>query len=450
MIDYLKEYGGYNKALDEKEKYELEHLRAEIKKFKEIEDQENKEVEVSEGSDSESQSGSPNQSKSENKSKSQEDEKENENENEKENEDEKNSKSGSANGSLNECENESKNENVDESKNKSKNEDKSKSHEESVSEDDEDSQLGDLSKQPVIKKKNILPRTGVSAEVYGEYNKKEDFVARKIPKTDEQMERIKSSVIHSFLFSNLEPKDLEIVIGAMEEKRFKPGEDVITQGDKGDCLYFVESGNLECYKQFSKGEEPVLVKKYEPGDSFGELALLYNAPRAATIRTVSDVITWVLDRETFNNIVKDAAQKKREKYENFLKNVEILSTIDSYEIMQISDAIKSETYKKGDYIIKEGEIGDIFYILEEGECVATKTLEPGKPETVIKEYGVGGYFGERALIKGEPRAANIIVKSETAKVISLDRTSFKRLLGPIEELLKRNIEKYQTFVGNSE
>ena len=444
MIDYLQEYGGYNKALNEKEKYELDHLRAELKKFKEIEDQENKEVEVSDGSDSESQSGSPNQSRSENKSKSQEDENENEKQDEKE--DEKEDEKISKNGSAFESENESKN------KNESKNENKSKSHEESVSEgaDDEDSQLGDLSKQPVIKKKNILPRTGVSAEVYGEFNKKEDFVARNIPKTDEQIQRIKSSVIHSFLFSNLEPKDLEIVIGAMEEKRFKPGENVITQGDKGDCLYFVESGNLECYKQFSKGEEPVLVKKYEPGDSFGELALLYNAPRAATIRTVNDVITWVLDRETFNNIVKDAAQKKREKYENFLKNVEILSTIDSYEIMQISDAIKSATYKKGDYIIKEGEIGDIFYILEEGECVATKTLEPGKPETVIKDYGVGGYFGERALIKGEPRAANIIVKSDEAKVISLDRTSFKRLLGPIEELLKRNIEKYQTFVGNSE
>ena len=446
MIDYLQEYGGYNKALNEKEKYELDHLRAELRKFKEIEDQENKEVEVSDGSDSESQSGSPNQSKSEDKSKSQKDESENENEKEDEKEDEKKDEKSSKSGSLVECVNESKN------KNESKNENKSKSHEESVSgeADDEDSQLGDLSKQPVIKKKNILPRAGVSAEVYGEFNKKEDFVARNIPKTDEQIQRIKSSVIHSFLFSNLEPKDLEIVIGAMDEKRFKPGEDVITQGDKGDCLYFVESGNLECYKQFSKGEEPVLVKKYEPGDSFGELALLYNAPRAATIRTVNDVITWVLDRETFNNIVKDAAQKKREKYENFLKNVEILSTIDSYEIMQISDAIKSAIYKKGDYIIKEGEIGDIFYILEEGECVATKTLEPGKPETVIKDYGVGGYFGERALIKGEPRAANIIVKSDEAKVISLDRTSFKRLLGPIEELLKRNIEKYQTFVGNNE
>ena len=436
MIEYLQQYGGYtSNGLTLQEKKELEHLRVELKKFREIEEQDNKEVQVSEGSDSESQSGSPNQSQNGSKSKSQ-------------------SQKSSRKESVNEIKNESKSESKSQSKKESKIENKSKSHSESVSEedddDDEDPQLGDLSKKPVLEKKKILPRAGVSAEAYGQYNKKEDFVPRTIPKTDEQIQRIKSSVIHSFLFSNLEAKDLQIVIGAMEEKRFKSGEDVIVQGDKGDCLYFVESGNLECYKQFSKGTEPVLVKKYEPGDSFGELALLYNAPRAATIRATSDeVITWVLDRETFNNIVREAAQKKREKYENFLKNVEILSTIDSYELMQISDAIKSATYKKGDYIIREGEMGDIFYILEEGECIATKTLEPGKPDTVIKEYGIGGYFGERALIKGEPRAANIIVKSETAKVISLDRTSFKRLLGPIEKLLKRNIEKYQTFVGNN-
>ena len=406
MIEYLQKYGGYNlNGLTLQEKKELEHLRVELKKYRQIEEQENREILVSEGSESESN---------------------------------------------NESKKSSRKESIEENEDENENENKSKSQSvtESDNEDDEDPQLGDLTKNQIKTKKNIQ-RKGVSAEAYGQFNKKEDFVARMIPKSEEQIQRIKSSVIHSFLFSSLEAKDLEIVIGAMEEKRFKSGDDVIVQGEQGDCLYFVESGNLDCYKQFAKGEKPILVKKYQPGDSFGELALLYNAPRAASIKAVSnEVITWVLDRETFNNIVKDAAQKKREKYENFLKKVEILSTIEPYELMQISDAIKSATYQKDDYIIREGEMGDVFYILEEGECVATKTLEPGKPDTVIKDYGVGDYFGERALIKGEPRYANIIVKSETAKVISLDRTSFKRLLGPIEDLLKRNIEKYKTFVGN--
>ena len=323
---------------------------------------------------------------------------------------------------------------------------------ESDDEDDVDPELDNIvskiNANPQMKKMSLLPRSAVSAEVYGQFHKKETFVPKVVPKTQDQIRRIKSSVIHSFLFSNLEQKDLEVVINAMEEKVFKKGENIINQGEKGDCLYFVEEGNLDCYKKFGSDEEPKLVKEYQPGDAFGELALLYNAPRAATIKAESDtVITWVLDRETFNHIVKGAAQKKREKYENFLKNVDILSNIDSYELMQICDALKTATFKKGDYIIKEGEMGDVFYILEEGECDATKTLEPGKPDTVIKEYSVGDYFGERALIKGEPRACNIIAKSENVKVISLDRISFKRLLGPIEDILKRNIDKYQKLIN---
>jgi len=339
----------------------------------------------------------------------------------------------------------------EETKEETKDDDKSQSQSDS-DEDDIDPELDNIvnkiNSNPQMKKMSLLPRSGVSAEVYGMFHKKENFVARVIQKTPEQIQRIKSSVIHSFLFGNLEPKDLEVVINAMEEKRYKKGENIITQGDNGDCLYFVEEGNLNCFKKFQGHDEPKLVKKYQPGDAFGELALLYNAPRAATITAESnEVITWVLDRETFNHIVKEAAQKKREKYENFLKNVEILSTIEPYELMQISDALKTATFKKGDYIIKEGEMGDVFYILEEGACEATKTLEPGKPDTVIKEYTIGDYFGERALIKGEPRACNIIASSDTVKVISLDRISFKRLLGPIEEILKRNIDKYQNILS---
>ena len=95
------------------------------------------------------------------------------------------------------------------------------------------------------------------------------------------------------------------------------------------------------------------MKTYNPGEAFGELALLYNAPRAATVRAKSDCILWSLDRETFNHIVKDAAMKKREKYEEVLKGVEILATVDNYEISQISDAVRIEKFSKDSTIIKE-------------------------------------------------------------------------------------------------
>ena len=89
-------------------------------------------------------------------------------------------------------------------------------------------------------------------------------------------------------------------------------------------MYVLEQGVLDCTKLFAGKTEPTFLKEYHPGEGFGELALLYNAPRAATIKAKTDYTTWKLDRDTFNNIVKDAATKKREKYDTFLQTVDIL------------------------------------------------------------------------------------------------------------------------------
>ncbi len=155
---------------------------------------------------------------------------------------------------------------------------------------------------------------------------------------------------------------------------------------------------------------------------------------------------WTLDRETFNNIVKEAAVKKRERYENFLKQVEILKEIDPYELSQICDALKSVKVKKDDFIIKQNEDGDDFYILEEGEAYVTKKVSSNKDPEYVMDYKKGDYFGELALIKNEPRAASVIAKTDCT-LISLERKAFKRLLGPIEEILKRNSSSYKKFIN---
>ena len=83
----------------------------------------------------------------------------------------------------------------------------------------------------------------------------------------------------------------------------------------------VETGTLDCYKKYSEEEGEKFLKSYEPGEVFGELALLYDAPRAATIKAKTDYTLWVLDRSTFNHIVKEAAQNKRNKYDNTILEV---------------------------------------------------------------------------------------------------------------------------------
>lgn len=117
-------------------------------------------------------------------------------------------------------------------------------------------------------------------------------------------------------------------------------------------MYVLNNGSLKCTKVFPGNSEPTHLKDYVPGEGFGELALLYNAPRAASITATSNATLMKLDRGTFNHIVKDSAQRKREKYDSFLQTVSILQSMDPYERTKLGDAVKDEHFNDGDYIIR--------------------------------------------------------------------------------------------------
>ena len=95
--------------------------------------------------------------------------------------------------------------------------------------------------------------------------------------------------------------------------------------------------------------------------------------------------------------------------------------------------------------MKQGESGDKFYLIAEGNLIAEKQ-ETGTSQTKkVFEYQVGDYFGEIALIKNTVRQASIMTVTK-CKLMSIDRDSFKRLLGPIEDILMRNMERYKKYM----
>jgi len=290
-------------------------------------------------------------------------------------------------------------------------------------EDDDDDELMD--EPPPIAERKV--RTSVSAEAYGEWNQVREFTPPVHPKNDEAKARLTDALSRQFMFAGLDEKSTAIIVDAMFEVTLSAGQRVINQGETGDYLFVVDSGSVECLLK-KEGEEKC-VKVVKKGDVFGELSLLYNLPRAASVQATELSVCWRLDRETFNNIVRTAATEKRERNMAVLKKVPLLAAMDPYELGQLSDALMSETVLPGVAIVEQGDTNaNKFYFLENGTAVAKKD---GRD---VMNYVEGSFFGELALLKNEPRAATVEATTK-CQLLSLERAAFNRLLGGVGSML---------------
>lgn len=279
---------------------------------------------------------------------------------------------------------------------------------------------------------NANRRVSVSAEALNPDKFKSD--SWKPPKndlSDEQRAELGKTLSSNFLFRQLDANSKSTVLSALMKKLFTSGTEVITQGDEGDYFYIIESGTVDFYVNGSK------VNTSGDGSSFGELALMYNAPRAATAVASGDVTCWALDRATFRRILLEGTFNRRIMYEDFLKDVSVLAGLTPQERSKLADALSTEIYHAGDQIVKEGEIGDKFYLIESGTCEILK-----KSEGVIGTIGKGKYFGEVALLNDLPRQATVTAK-DSVIVATLGKSGFTRLLGPALEVLRKQDPTHQ-------
>lgn len=288
---------------------------------------------------------------------------------------------------------------------------------------------------------NMGRRTSVSAESMNPSSADDsNWKAPSFPKTHDQEARLRTAIARNFLFAHLDDDQTNQVLGAMQERKI-PAKDVrvIVQGDQGDYFYVVESGSFDIYVSSTGKIEPGQdgmgnrVSSCNAGSSFGELALMYNAPRAATVVSIEPSILWQLDRVTFRRILMDSAFERRRMYESFLDSVPLLSTLTSYERSKIADALETTKYPPGATIIREGDVGDHFYILESGTAAAYKQGS----NSSLKSYQKGDYFGELALLDDKPRAASVVAQTEV-KLATLGKNGFQRLLGPVESIMRRD------------
>lgn len=172
------------------------------------------------------------------------------------------------------------------------------------------------------------------------------------------------------------------------------------------------------------------------GECFGELALLYDSVATHTVTALENSVCFAIDRAQYKRLIAAASQKRFISRVNFLKTTSLLSQLPETLIKQIAEALEERQYESGDVIIKQGEPGDAFYIVQSGEA------EASRDGVVVHHYQhQGEYFGERALIKNEQRGATITALTPVS-VLYLTRRDFVALMGRMEETLVHGVRKY--------
>jgi cAMP-dependent protein kinase regulator len=304
----------------------------------------------------------------------------------------------------------------------------------SDSEDDEDDIIDDLPKVNTNRKQ----RTAISATVT---TLADDFVPTKVEKTNDQRERLLAILTSNKFFSKLAQEQREMMADAMAPLEKNDGEEIIVQGDPGDNFYIMEQGVADVYVS-KGGGAPEKVFTYEEGSgaAFGELALLYNAPRAATVKAVGVVKLWSLGQDEFRYSMQAATTAFREQNAKWISNIPLLSELTENERLTIADALQVSNYSAGEKIITQGEKGDNFYIVRSGECKCT--INSGGQEIEVLRVDEGGYFGEIALLTDQPRKANVYAVSDV-NLLATDRATFKRIMGPLTDILSRNMAQYK-------
>jgi len=253
--------------------------------------------------------------------------------------------------------------------------------------------------------------------------------------------------------TTLDETRCKLVIDRMWKEEVEKDQELIKEGDlNADYFYVVQEGSFDVYVSAEDDSgavgESKVVSTVGKGGSFGELALLYFVPRAATVKAKEKGTVWIIDRTSFKEILMKVSDQKIEEYKKYIENVAILQALLAAEKEVVAKALVEMHFRKDELIIQQGEEGNTFYILYEGSVDIVKDSKTTASLTASVKREQAQYFGEQALLKEDRRAATVKVTSETAKTLVLDRDAFNMLLGPLSDLMERAKEKGERRTSN--
>jgi len=260
-------------------------------------------------------------------------------------------------------------------------------------------------------------------------------VAEPVPKSEEEAKALTAALaahpLFEFLAKPLQAKLTEV----MSKTDGAAGADIIVKGEPGDHLYIVYTGEYEAYDKATNE----VFQPYNVGDGFGELALLYNSPRAASVRCKTAGVLFALDRKTFRKEVMTHNAGVKMGLERFLQNVPDLQGLEESQMAQLANVMDASDWNDGEYIVQKGDQAESLFLILSGEVVC-HSEGGGQDEMRLKE---GEFFGESALkeaAEDRKRQANVVAVG-SVRVGELKREDFKQILGSLEEVFVKNFNR---------
>ncbi|KAK6316167.1 hypothetical protein J4Q44_G00136910 [Coregonus suidteri] len=189
------------------------------------------------------------------------------------------------------------------------------------------------------------------------------------------------ALLENDFMKHLEQGQIQTIVDCMPPTRLAQGCCVLQEGDNGSLVYVLEEGKVEV----TKGGQKLCTM--DPGKVFGELAVLYNCTRTAT----------VTDRQGFQTIMMSNGLIKHFQYMEFVRSVPSFQSLPEDILSKVADVLEETHYSEGDYIIRQGATGDTFFIISEGQVKVTQQKSSNENPEFLTTLTSGDWFGEQAL-----------------------------------------------------
>lgn len=250
-------------------------------------------------------------------------------------------------------------------------------------------------------------------------------------KTEEEAAFITAALSDNFVFEHLSARERKTLVGAFDKVTAQKGQRIIEQGTAvGDYFYVLQAGAVKFVVDGKK------VGTAGFGASFGELALLYDCPRAATVVAIAECTLWRLDQETFKRILANFKMSHDDETVRLLRGVEFLKDADDRILGKMAGALHLKTYQAGEKVANKGDSVTEFCIVKTGKVRATDISYGGSTFDDV-DLGPGDCFGDRAIVKNEPFGGNGVAVEKT-ELLCMSKEAFVRLFGEWEKVILRS------------